>query len=155
MNIVRRTTLPRVGLWGLANPVLVGIWPGRLRSLQPILYVPGTESPPGITDTSLPCILPPPLPIGLARSAVLPASSQSWDQRPGCRPDTPNTRTHLHQSLESSGTVQQPRGHHPKFIEPRSVASISTCQYPLARSRLQKNLAPPRVLRMSSICGSG
>ena len=154
MNIGRRKTVPHVGLWGPANPVPVGIWPGRRQSPQLILCGPGTESPPGRTDTSWPLILAPPPPPAPNRS------SQVYQAlRLGNSSEYP-----LHQSLECSGGVHQPEGHYPKFIEPslrdkgrlfRSAASISTCQYPPARSRLQKNPAPPRVLRLSSMCGSG
>ena len=136
-------TALHVGLCGPANPVPVDTWPDQGRSPRLILCGPGAESPPGTADTSRPLVLVPLLLIGQVRSdQAIPRSTRSISL------------------LNVAGAFTSPKGVTlnswsppcvTKAVFSRSAASISTCQYPLARSRLQKNLAPPRVLRLFSM----
>ena len=161
MNIVRRTTVPHVGLWGPANPVPVGIWPDRRQSPQLILCGPGTESPPGITDTSWPLILAP----HALQSCQCRLKVRTEDQdviqvyqtlEPGVSLEYP-----LHQSLEYSGSIHQPEGHYPKFIDPSLRDECRLFSFrgvhlhlPVSTSQVEAT-DKQRVLRLSSMCGSG
>ena len=111
MNIVRQTTVPHVGLW---EPV--GIWPGRRQSPQLILCGPGTESPPGITDTSWP-----PNQSGTLSSLASVVSKSGPKTRMSSR-YTKHSDQAIPRSTRSISLSNVARsftkGHYPKFIEP-------------------------------------
>ncbi|KRY53471.1 hypothetical protein T03_14003 [Trichinella britovi] len=70
----------------------------------------------------------------------------------------------LHEPLKGGRCVAQSKGHHFELVQPkgvvkavfsRSCGSTSTCQYPLARSRVENHCAPASASKVSSILGSG